>query len=234
MYHDGICYSKTYVKRDLYATTISKIKNELTRQKVLNYKARIEKLDWFWKKVIENSSKEDILKCIDAMPYEDMVSCLEIIKRKQCVSHLKKDVLDTINKKVISSNIWDSDSANSITNIRPILSTSFVYLIPPLYPGTAYLSVHRYLHWRNHLSTVLLLRTHNLSRGVMIGKPIGNRVRYPDINSAAWLSCAAFATTFLRLSLLLSTKARKKSSLLPFTTMSAPDAAASLPPSLRQ
>ena len=103
LYHDGICYSKTYVKKDLYATTIAKIKNELTRQKVLDYKARIEKLDWFWQKVIENSSKEDILKCIDAMPYEDMVSCYEIIKRKQCVSHLKKYILDTINKKVIDN-----------------------------------------------------------------------------------------------------------------------------------
>lgn len=101
LYHNGICYSKTYIKRDLYATTIAKIKNELTRQKVLNYKARIEKLDWFWQKIIENNSKEDILKCIDSMIYEDMVSCYEIIKRKQCVSHLKKDVLDTINKKVI-------------------------------------------------------------------------------------------------------------------------------------
>jgi len=103
LYHDGICYSKTYVKRDLYATTIAKIKNELTRQNVLDYKARLEKLDCFWQKIIENSSKEDILKCIDAMPYEDMVSCFEIIKRKQCVSHLKKDVLDTINKKVIGN-----------------------------------------------------------------------------------------------------------------------------------
>lgn len=103
LYHDGTCYSKTYVKRDLYATTIAKIKNELTRQKVLDYKARIEKLDWFWQKIIENSSKEDILKCIDSMPYEDAVSCYEIIKRKQCVSHLKKDVLDTINKKVIGN-----------------------------------------------------------------------------------------------------------------------------------
>lgn len=107
LYHDGICYSKTYVKKDLYATTIAKIKNELTRQKVIDYKVRIEKLDWFWQKIIENSSKEEILKCIDSMSYEDMVSCFEIIKRKQCVSHLKKDVLDIINKKVIS-NISDS------------------------------------------------------------------------------------------------------------------------------
>lgn len=107
LYHDGICYSKTYVKKDLYATTIAKIKNELTRQKVIDYKVRIEKLDWFWQKIIENSSKEEILKCIDSMSYEDMVSCFEIIKRKQCVSHLKKDVLDIINKKVIS-NIRDS------------------------------------------------------------------------------------------------------------------------------
>lgn len=103
LYHNGICYSKTYVKRDLYATTIAKIKNELTRQKVLNYKARIEKLDWFWQKIIENSSKEDILNCIGSMSYEDAVSCYEIIKRKQCVSHLKKDVLDTINEKVIGN-----------------------------------------------------------------------------------------------------------------------------------
>ena len=107
LYHDGICYSKTYVKKDLYATTIAKIKNELTKQKVIDYKVRIEKLDWFWQKIIENSSKEEILKCIDSMSYEDMVSCFEIIKRKQCVSHLKKDVLDIINKKVIS-NIRDS------------------------------------------------------------------------------------------------------------------------------
>ena len=30
-----------------------------------------------------------------------MVSCYEIIKRKQCVSYLKKDVLNIINQKVI-------------------------------------------------------------------------------------------------------------------------------------
>ena len=107
LYHNGICYSKTYVKRDLYAATIAKIKSELTRQKVFDYKARIEKLDWFWQKIIKNSSKEDILNCIESMSYEDAVSCYEIIKRKQCVSHLKKDVLDTINQKVIS-NVGDS------------------------------------------------------------------------------------------------------------------------------
>lgn len=128
LYHDGICYSRTYIKKDLYATTIAKIKNELTRQKVLNYKARIEKLDWFWQKIIENSSKEDILNCIECMPYEDMVSCFEIIKRKQCVSHLKKYVLDTINKKVIG-------------NIRNSISLPFdgnVYLDVRHYKGKTY------------------------------------------------------------------------------------------------
>lgn len=128
LYHDGICYSKAYIKRDLYATTIAKIKNELTRQKVLDYKARIEKLDWFWQKIIKNSSKEDILKCIDAMPYEDMVSCFEIIKRKQCMSHLKKDVLDTINKKVIG-------------NIRNLIAIPFdknVYFDVRHYKGRTY------------------------------------------------------------------------------------------------
>lgn len=103
LYHNGICYSKAYVKRDLYATTIAKIKNKLTRQNLLDYKARIEKLDWFWQKIIVNAPREDIISCIYSMPYDDMVSCYEIIKRKQCVSYLKKDVLDTINKKVLYS-----------------------------------------------------------------------------------------------------------------------------------
>lgn len=101
LYYNGVCYSKSYVKRDLYATTIAKIKNELTRQKVLNYKSRIEKLDWFWQKIIKNAPKDEIINCIYSMPYEDMVSCYEIIKRKQCISYLKKDILDTINKKII-------------------------------------------------------------------------------------------------------------------------------------
>ena len=52
LYHNGTCYSKPYVKRDLYANTIARIKHELTRQSVLNYKARIEQLDWFWQKII--------------------------------------------------------------------------------------------------------------------------------------------------------------------------------------
>lgn len=101
LYHNGICYSKPYVKRDLYANTIAKIKHELTRQKVLNYKARIEQLDWFWQE-IRNNTRESILDVVSKMEYEDMVSCYEIIKRKQCVSYLKEDILSMINQKVIS------------------------------------------------------------------------------------------------------------------------------------
>lgn len=102
LYHDGICYSKTYEKRDLYATTIARIKQNLTRQKLLNYKARIEQLDWFWQKIRNNESRESILEIISIMDYEDMLSCYEIIKRKQCVSYLKNDVLSLINQKVVS------------------------------------------------------------------------------------------------------------------------------------
>ena len=102
LYHDGNCYSKPYIKRDLYANTIARIKRELTRQKVLNYKARIEQLDWFWQEIRNNKSKEEILNVISEMDYEDMISCYEIIKRKQCVSYLKNDVLNMINQKVIS------------------------------------------------------------------------------------------------------------------------------------
>lgn len=102
LYHDGTCYSKSYVKRDLYANTIAKIKKELTRQKILNYKARIEQLDWFWQEVQRNSGdSETILNSISKMEYDDMVSCYEIIKKKQCVSYLKQVVLDMINKRVI-------------------------------------------------------------------------------------------------------------------------------------
>lgn len=101
LYHDGVCYSKPYIKRDLYATTIARIKKELTRQKVLNYKARIEQLDWFWQK-IRNNSKESILDVVSKMEYDDMVSCYEIMKKKQCVSYLKDDILNIINEKVVS------------------------------------------------------------------------------------------------------------------------------------
>ena len=102
LYYDGNCYSKPYIKRDLYANTIARIKRELTRQKVLNYKARIEQLDWFWQEIRNNKSREEILNVISEMDYEDMISCYEIIKRKQCVSYLKNDVLNMINQKVIS------------------------------------------------------------------------------------------------------------------------------------
>ena len=102
LYHDGVCYSKPYIKRDLYANTIAVIKRELTRQKVLNYKARIEQLDWFWQEIRNNKPKEELLETLSQMEYDDMVSCYEIIKRKQCVLYLKNDVLDLINRKVIS------------------------------------------------------------------------------------------------------------------------------------
>lgn len=102
LYHNGLCYSKTYEKRDLYATTIARIKRDLTRQNVLNYKARIEQLDWFWEKIRSNETRESILKTIESMEYDDMISCYSIIKRKQCVSYLRNDVLDLINQKVLA------------------------------------------------------------------------------------------------------------------------------------
>lgn len=102
LFHDGQCYSKPYIKRDLYATTIGKIKRELTRQEALDYKSRIEKLDWFWQKIINNASKNEIIACICSMTYEDMISCYAIIKKKQCMSCIKNDVIKAINSKVIN------------------------------------------------------------------------------------------------------------------------------------
>ena len=102
LFHDRVCFSKPYIKKDIYANTIARIKHELTRQKVLNYKARIEQLDWFWQEIRNSKSKEEILNIIVNMEYDDMISCYNIIKRKQCVSYLKNEVLNVINKKVIS------------------------------------------------------------------------------------------------------------------------------------
>ena len=102
LYHEGICFSKSYEKKDLYANTIAKIKQDLNRQKVLNYKARIGLLDLFWQKIGRNETGESILEVVAAMDYEDMISCYSIIKKKQCVSYLKNDVLNIINQKVIT------------------------------------------------------------------------------------------------------------------------------------
>lgn len=101
LYHGGKCYSKTYAKKDLYANTIAKIKQELSGQKILNYKSRIEQLDWFWQIIRNNGTKEEILTTIALMEYDDMLSCYGIIKKIHCVSYLKNDVLGIINKKVI-------------------------------------------------------------------------------------------------------------------------------------
>lgn len=101
LYHDEICYSKTYIKKDLYANTIAMIKRELTKQKVLNYKTRIKQLDWFWIQIQNNVLKKTILENCSQMAYDDMVSCYEIIKRKHSVAYLKDDLLKLINQKVI-------------------------------------------------------------------------------------------------------------------------------------
>lgn len=114
LYHNGVCYSKTYEKKDLYANTIAKLKSELTRQKLLNYKSRIEQLDYFWNS-IQNNDVKCILESINAMTYDDMVFCYKIVKKKHCISHLKDEILKLINEKVISDtrktlNLPENDS----------------------------------------------------------------------------------------------------------------------------
>ena len=101
LYHDGNCYSKSYLKRDLYANTIGKLKRNLSRQDIIDYKIRIEKLDYFWQQIIKKSSNEEILKSLSKMCYNDLLSCYDIVKRKQCVSRLKDTVRDLINKQVV-------------------------------------------------------------------------------------------------------------------------------------
>jgi hypothetical protein len=97
LYHDGKCYSKEYIKRDFYANTIQKLKNQITRKDLLNYKQRIEKLDWLWQYIMSEDQRDKVTETIKEMCYEDQVSCYEIIKKKNCVKYLKDDVLKIIN-----------------------------------------------------------------------------------------------------------------------------------------
>lgn len=101
LYHNGECFSKEYKQRDLYANIIAKEIHKLTREESVNFKIRIEKLDWFWQKIINGETKEDLLNIISEMNYEDMCLCYSIIKRKQCVCYLKNDVLNLINDKIL-------------------------------------------------------------------------------------------------------------------------------------
>lgn len=101
LYHNGKCYSKDYSKRDMYYNTIKKRTNYLTGQKLLNYKARIEQLDWFWKHVQENDV-EEIFNIFNIMEYDDQVFCYELSKRKQCMKYLSDDFLNIINTNVFN------------------------------------------------------------------------------------------------------------------------------------
>lgn len=101
LYHDGKCYCKEYVERDLYANTIAKRKAQLTRQELNNYKARIEQLDWFWQMISSNVGKDEILDAVVNMDYDDQVFCYDLVKRKHCVKYLKDDIRDIINEQVL-------------------------------------------------------------------------------------------------------------------------------------
>jgi hypothetical protein len=97
LYHDGKCYSKEYIKRDFYANNIQKLKNQITRKDLFNYKQRIEQLDWLWQYIMSENQRDKIPETIKAMCYEDQVSCYEIIKKKNCVKYLKDIILKIIN-----------------------------------------------------------------------------------------------------------------------------------------
>lgn len=100
LYHNGKCYSKEYCKRDIYANTIAKVKTRLTRQQFQDYQIRIQKLDWFWRMVADKKPDKDILESISCMEYDDMLVCYDIVKKVQCVKHLKDKVAKEINRKL--------------------------------------------------------------------------------------------------------------------------------------
>lgn len=103
LFHDNKCYSLNYVNKDFYANTIARRKIYLERQEVLNYKSRIESLDWFWQLVINKMPKEDILFSIENMEYDDQVFCYDIVKNKQCVKYLREDIKNIINNGVLKN-----------------------------------------------------------------------------------------------------------------------------------
>ena len=107
LYHDGQFYKKEYHKKNLYASTIGTRKEEIrmNRQDYMDYKTHWQKLDWFYQTiqdVLHNNQNEDIL--IDhftALDLEDMYCCYENVKRTNCVKHLKAQLGEIINNKVI-------------------------------------------------------------------------------------------------------------------------------------
>ena len=48
LYNDGECFCKEYVKRDVYADTIGRLKHSYTREQMIAEKLNLEALDNFW------------------------------------------------------------------------------------------------------------------------------------------------------------------------------------------
>ena len=104
LYHDGKCYLKEYVKNDLYANTIGKYKRtkgKHSSKDVLKEKINIELLDEFWQCIQRKSRKDEMLKIIRTMSYDELVICYEVIKRKECMKYLKDDILETIHNNSV-------------------------------------------------------------------------------------------------------------------------------------
>lgn len=103
LYHDNKCYSKEYVKKDLYAQTIGLMqKGTHSRQQVIDEKISIERLDRFWIITQQKTiNKDELLNYIKKMTHEEKLVCYEIVSNKQCLKYLKNDVADIINEDVI-------------------------------------------------------------------------------------------------------------------------------------
>ena len=108
LYSDNVCYIKNYnaIDRDFCS-----YKGEISRQEKLNYKARVEQLDWLfyefqkYRRLLTEESKELVLESFKALDKDDMEFVFNFIK-KHNVGDLK-GLIEIEYDNVLYDGIWD-------------------------------------------------------------------------------------------------------------------------------
>ncbi len=144
IYSNGECFIKSYTKTN-YETVIAKRKLEWKRQDKLNYKIQWEKLDWFWRALVdyhENKISEiQVLEYFNTLEHEDKIWCYFATRKKSCVqlSELFKDNINQCFYDMIDSlKHENNDIIITLKHTSPLIYTAdcrieFQYLDYVLY-----------------------------------------------------------------------------------------------------
>jgi len=88
LYYEGKCFDKA--KNNIYDSIIGRYKRDISEKGLIdNYKDRLQKLDWFWKEVINYkkgiSNLEYLTELIDYNESEEKDIIFKILSKKSCV-----------------------------------------------------------------------------------------------------------------------------------------------------